>query len=113
MSAQAYSQAERHRGEVDNPDQRIAEDVANYVASALGLSLSVLAALTTFASFAGLLWVLSGDFPVPFATREIHVPGFMMWVAIVYAVLSMWLTHRVGRSLVPINFHWLPREGDF
>ncbi len=113
MSSQAYSQAERHRGEVDNPDQRIAEDVRNYVSSALGLSLSLLAALTTFASFAGLLWVLSGDWPVPFATRELHVPGFMMWVAILYAGLSMWLTHRVGRRLVPINFDRLRVEADF
>jgi putative ATP-binding cassette transporter len=113
MSAQAYSQAERHRGEVDNPDQRIAEDVRNYVASALGLSLSLLAALTTFASFAGLLWSLSGDWPVPFAHREVHVPGFMMWVAILYALLSMWLTHRVGRRLVPINFDRLRVEADF
>jgi putative ATP-binding cassette transporter len=113
MSSEAYSQAERHRNEVDNPDQRIAEDVSNYVASALGLSLSLLAALTAFASFAGLLWVLSGDFPVPFAGRELHVPGFMMWVAIVYAGLSMWLTHRVGRRLVPINFDRLRVEADF
>jgi putative ATP-binding cassette transporter len=34
-------------------------------------------------------------------------------VAIVYAVLSTWLTHRVGRRLVPINFDRLRVEADF
>jgi putative ATP-binding cassette transporter len=113
MSSQAWSVAELHRGEVDNPDQRIAEDVRNYVASALGLSLSLLAAVSTFASFAGLLWALSGDWRIPVAGREVYLPGFMMWVAILYALLSAWLTHRVGRRLVPINFDRLRVEADF
>ncbi len=113
MGARSCCQTEFIREGADNPDQRIAEDVRNYVASALGLSLSLLTALTTFASFAGVLWILSGDWPIPFATREIHVPGFMLWVAIVYAVLSMWLTHRVGRRLVPINYDRLRVEADF
>ncbi|MBK7973460.1 MAG: hypothetical protein IPK07_09360 [Deltaproteobacteria bacterium] len=56
MSRQAYSQAELHRGEMDNPDQRIAEDIRGFVASALGLSLSLLSAVATLLSFGGLLW---------------------------------------------------------
>ena len=45
MGPQAYAQAEFHAGGLDNPDQRIAEDVRSYVASALGLSLSLLSAM--------------------------------------------------------------------
>jgi ABC-type uncharacterized transport system fused permease/ATPase subunit len=47
IGRQAYSQARLHGDEVDNPDQRIAEDVRDYVASALGLSLSMLSAATS------------------------------------------------------------------
>lgn len=47
IAAQAYSQMRLHPGEVDDPDQRIAEDVREFVASALGLSLSLLSALVT------------------------------------------------------------------
>ncbi len=58
ISSQAYCQMELHRKATDNPDQRIAEDVRNYVASALGLSLSLFSALATLLSFAGILWSL-------------------------------------------------------
>jgi putative ATP-binding cassette transporter len=40
MGPEAYCQAELHPAGLDNPDQRVAEDIRNYVASVLGLSLS-------------------------------------------------------------------------
>jgi putative ATP-binding cassette transporter len=113
VSPQACCQMELLRGEADNPDQRIAEDARNYVASALGLSLSLLSALATLVSFAGLLWTLSGDWQMRLAGKEFHIPGFMMWVAIAYAAIASWITHRVGRRLVPINFDRLRLEADF
>ena len=60
VGAQAYWQAELHEGSIDNPDQRIAEDIRDFVASALGLSLSLLSAAVTLISFGGILWQLSG-----------------------------------------------------
>jgi len=113
VSGQAYCQAKLHGGEVDNPDQRIAEDVREFVASALGLSLSLLSALTTLLSFGGLLWVLSRHFRFPTDGAELRVPGLMLWVAVAYAVVSTWLTHLLGRRLVPINFDRLRFEADF
>jgi putative ATP-binding cassette transporter len=113
MSERAYLQLQLHRGELDNPDQRIAEDVRDFVASALGLSLSLLAAAATLASFGGLLWNLSGDWAVPLGRTHVHVPGIMLWVALLYAALSTGLTHIVGRRLVPLNFERLRFEADF
>jgi putative ATP-binding cassette transporter len=113
VGGHAYGQTQLHGGEVDNPDQRIAEDIRDFVASALGLSLSLLAAVATLASFGGLLWRQSSDWPIRVAGTEFQVPGLMIWVAVVYAVFSMWLTHVVGRRLVPINFDRLRVEADF
>jgi len=113
ISPHACCQMELVRAEADNPDQRIAEDARNYVASALGLSLSLLAAIATLVSFSRLLWDLSGDWPIRVAGTEIQVPGLMMWVAIAYAVVASWITHRLGRRLVPINFDRLRFEADF
>jgi vitamin B12/bleomycin/antimicrobial peptide transport system ATP-binding/permease protein len=109
----ACCQMELVTAAADNPDQRIAEDVRNYVASALGLSLSLLAAVATLVSFAGLLYTLSGDWPIRIAGADVRIPGFMMWVAIAYALLATWIAHRVGRPLVPINFDRLRLEADF
>jgi putative ATP-binding cassette transporter len=113
ISPHACSQMESVHADADNPDQRIAEDVRNYVASALGLSLSLLAAIATLVSFAGLLWQMSSAWPVQIGSAHFEVPGFMMWIAFAYAVLSSWITHRVGRKLVPINFDKLRFEADF
>ena len=113
ITPHACSQMEAVRADADNPDQRIAEDVRNYVASALGLSLSLLAALVTLVSFSGLLWRMSSDWPVQIGGVHFDVPGFMMWVAFAYAAIASWITHRVGRPLVPINFDRLRFEADF
>jgi putative ATP-binding cassette transporter len=98
MGPEAYCQAELHPSGLDNPDQRIAEDVRTYVASALGLSLSLLSATATLYSFGGLLWRMS---------------GLMLWVAIAYALVATFVTHMIGRPLVPINFDRLRLEADF
>lgn len=109
----AFWQRELHHKEYDNPDQRIAEDVQAYVASALGLSLSLLSAVATLISFSGILWRLSGEWPLRLGAHEIWIPGLMMWVAIGYALAATWLTNRVGRSLVSINYNRLRFEADF
>src|SRR5579862_5908128 len=109
----AYGHSELHHKDTDNPDQRISQDIQSYVASALGLSLSLLSAIATLVSFAGMLWALSQAWPMRIGAHEYWVPGLMMWVAIGYALLSMYLTHRVGRPLVGINFDRLRFEADF
>jgi putative ATP-binding cassette transporter len=109
----AYWHRELHHKETDNPDQRISEDVQSYVASALGLSLSLLSAVATLISFSGILWQLSGEWPLHIDGHDLHIPGLMMWVAIIYALTATWLTNRVGRSLVSINFNRLRFEADF
>jgi putative ATP-binding cassette transporter len=113
MGPHAYAHRELHHNDTDNPDQRISEDIQSYVASALGLSLSFLSAIATLISFAGMLWTLSGHWPLRIGTHEFWIPGLMMWVAIAYALISTYLTHRVGRSLVSINFDRLRYEADF
>jgi putative ATP-binding cassette transporter len=112
VSPEAHLVSELHR-ELDNPDQRVQEDVRDFVASALGLSLSFLAALATLGTFGHLLWRLSAGWPLRLDSAELHVPGFMLWVALAYGVFSMWVTHLVGRRLVPINVDRQRCEADF
>jgi vitamin B12/bleomycin/antimicrobial peptide transport system ATP-binding/permease protein len=112
VSAQCYLMEELHGGEVDNPQQRIQEDVRDFVSSALGLALSLIAALATLGSFGRFLYHLSAAWPIP-VDGTVIIPGLMLWVAFGYALVSMWLTHRVGRRLVPINYDRLRFEADF
>src|SRR5574338_439707 len=109
----AYCQSQLHGAEVDNPDQRIAEDIRDFVASALGLSLSLLSSIITLYSFGGLLWSMSRDWLIPVGGVPRPIPGFLLWVAVAFALFSMWITHLMGRRLVPINFQKFHFEADF
>lgn len=113
IGPQAYCQSELHRKGLDNPDVRIAEDVRDFVASALGLSLTLLSAVVTLVSFGALLWRLSSKWAIPLGGATIRVPGLMLWVAIGFALFSMWITNVVGRKLVPLNFDKIRFEADF
>src|SRR5262249_22809911 len=104
IGPQAYLQADLHREQLDNPDVRIAEDVRDFTASACGLFLSLLAALGTLVSFAAMLWSISAQWAIPIAGHTRQIPGLLLWVAVAFALLSMWITHLVGRRLVPLNY---------
>src|SRR6267142_2471124 len=67
---------------MDNPDQRIAEDLRLFVEYTLSLSLGLLSAVVTLVSFLAILWGLSGALEI----WGISIPGYMVWVALVYAV---------------------------
>ncbi len=114
MGGHAYGQTQLHGDAIDNPDQRIAEDIRDFVASALGLSLSLLAAVATLVTFGDLLWTLSSGWLIPTGDgAQRQVPGLLLWVAIAFSILSMWLTHLLGRRLVPINYDRFRYEADF
>ena len=99
-------------GDADNPDQRIAEDVRLFVARSLSLSLAVpLAAATTLVSFVGILWFLSGPMKLPWLGWT--VPGYMVWAALLYSIVGTWLTEKVGRRLVRLDFDQQRYEADF
>ena len=99
-------------GALDNPDQRVAEDARGFVSSSLDLSLGLLNACVTLASFIGILWALSGTLTIPLG-HGIPIPGYMVWVAIAYSLGGTWLNHRLGRPLVALNGEQQRVEADF
>ena len=85
-------------GRVSNPDQRIADDARQFTVTTLSfLLMSVNAALTVVA-FSGVLWSIS---PLLFI------------VAVGYAAAGTFITVRMGRPLVALNFDQSDREADF
>jgi vitamin B12/bleomycin/antimicrobial peptide transport system ATP-binding/permease protein len=93
----------------DNPDQRIAEDIRDFVDNTLTLGISILANVVTLASFLGILWSLSGTVTL----LGVSIPGYMVWVALAYAIVGTWLTHLVGRPLATLRFRQQRVEADF
>jgi putative ATP-binding cassette transporter len=97
----------------DNPDQRIQEDLNLFTSYSVSLSMGLLNALVTLASFVGILWGLSGAFDFKFNGASYEIPGFMVWMAVLYCVVGSVLTHYIGRPLIPLNFQQQRVEADF
>jgi putative ATP-binding cassette transporter len=97
----------------DNPDQRIAEDFRLFVDESLSLGLGFLNAAVTLGSFVAILWSLSGPLEIPLGGTTYVIYGYMVWVAIVYAIVGTWLTHKIGKPLIPLNFNQQKYEADF
>ncbi|WP_198372556.1 ABC transporter ATP-binding protein/permease [Roseomonas rosulenta] len=93
----------------DNPDQRIAEDARMFVDDTLTLGLGLMRSVVTLGSFILVLWSLSG----PVTLLGVTIPGYMVWVALVYAILGTWLAHLIGRPLIALNFNQQKVEADF
>ncbi|MGC1092715.1 MAG: ABC transporter ATP-binding protein/permease [Pseudolabrys sp.] len=103
----------------DNPDQRIAEDVKEFIDSGttgvgiLPIGLGLLNSVVTLGSFAVILWNLSGTAPLHLFGTAWAIPGYLFWAALVYAVIGTLLTHLVGRALTALNFQQQRYEADF
>ena len=100
-------------GTPDNPDQRIQEDITLFTTYSVSLSMGVLNALVTLASFVGILWGLSGGFSFTFHGSTYEIAGFMVWAAVVYCAVGSVLTHYIGRRQIPLNFRQQRYEADF
>ena len=97
----------------DNPDQRIQEDIQLFTSDTVNLSLGLLDALVTLGSFVGILWMLSGGFNFEYQDYALEIPGFMVWMALLYAFVGSILGHFIGRSMAPLNFAQQRLEAHF
>jgi vitamin B12/bleomycin/antimicrobial peptide transport system ATP-binding/permease protein len=97
----------------DNPDQRIQEDLNLFTAYTITLSMGLLNAVVTLASFVGILWGLSGAFSFSLGGRSFEIAGFMVWAAIAYCLVGSVVTHYIGRPQIRLNFQQQRFEADF
>ena len=99
--------------DMDNPDQRIADDVNSFVNLTLGLFVGVLKQATSLVAFVVILWNLSGSLDIPLGDTVLSVPGYMVFVTLIYSVVGTWLAHKVGRKLIRLNYDQQRFEADF
>jgi putative ATP-binding cassette transporter len=101
----------------DNPDQRIAEDVRQFIdggsngVGILPIGLGLLNSVVTLVSFVIILWGLSEA--APLTLYGWTIPGYLVWAALIYALAGTLLTHLIGRPLTALNFNQQRYEADF
>jgi len=113
LSAQTYYHMEVFKRGQDNPDQRIADDLSQFSQLTTSLFTGMLSAIANLVAFIGLLWVLSSKVVIPWGGAEHHVAGFLVWVALIYAIVWTWVAARIGNPLIWLNFNQQRLQADF
>jgi vitamin B12/bleomycin/antimicrobial peptide transport system ATP-binding/permease protein len=97
----------------DNPDQRIAEDIKQFIELGLFVGVGLLGSIVSLASFVVILWGLSAAAPLTIYGVPWNIPGYLVWAALGYAAIGTLLTHLIGRPLIQLNFNQQRYEADF
>ena len=113
MELARFSGSDSAHDTADNPDQRIQEDINLFTTYSISLSMGLLNAVVTLMSFVGILWTLSGAFAFNFNGSSYSIPGFMVWMAVLYCVIGSVITHYIGRPQIKLNFQQQQVEADF
>ncbi len=114
LGEQRFYRLQVSNGEMDNPDQRIGEDIHLFVEKTMTLGIGLMNAVVTLASFVTILWTLSGVLRIPLPGGDtLSIPGYLCWAALIYALIGSFLTAKIGAPLVPLNFSQQRVEADF
>lgn len=87
---------------VDNPDQRISEDLDYFPNLTLSLYTGLLDALLNLITFGIILWRLSMNHPLNLGW--FYLPGYLCWLALGYALFGTWVTIFLGKKLPWLNY---------
>ncbi|WP_304442605.1 ABC transporter ATP-binding protein/permease, partial [Pelomonas sp. KK5] len=86
-------------GELDNPDQRISEDINNFTGRSINFLLIFLGSAMQLIAFSAVLWSIS------------HLlVGFLAVYSVLGTVVALWV---FGQPLIKLNFWQIRREADF
>jgi len=113
LDSQRYYRSRFHSVTYDNPDQRIAEDCRIFVEQTLELGLNLLQAIILVVLFSLIMWRISGTLAFEVGGYAVAIPGYMLWLALIYAVIGSGIAHWIGKPLIGLNFLQQRREADF
>ena len=100
MAHRAYYKTQYLSENLDNPDQRIQQDVQSYVKTTLSLSTGVIDAVTSMISYTILLWGLAG----PMMVLGVEIPHMMVFLVFGYVIFTTLIAFWLGRPLISLNF---------
>jgi vitamin B12/bleomycin/antimicrobial peptide transport system ATP-binding/permease protein len=100
LDGRAYYRARFTKNPIDNPDQRIQQDVASFISDALSLGIGAISSMVSLVSFTVILWQLSG----PLTVFGVEIPRAMTLAAYLYVLVATVIAFRIGRPLIRLNF---------
>jgi putative ATP-binding cassette transporter len=104
-------------GALDNPDQRIAEDVYRFIDGGgvgdglYSYTILLISRVSSLVSFSVILWNI--PIAITFPGTNLVIPGFLFWIALVYEITGTLITHKIGRPLAGLFFVRQKFEANF
>lgn len=102
-----------HRKKMDNPDQRIAEDIRIFIEYSIELTISLIFNIIQLWAFFMVLWKLSGKPEFEVFGEKYMIEGYLVWVALIYSIVGTLITHLIGRKLHSLNYQQQVYEANF
>lgn len=99
--------------EVENADQRISEDLQKMTELSLHLSLGFFSNLVNLVTFSIIIWGISGTLSFEIFEVPINIPGYMLWISIIYALVVSIVLEKNGKGMVNVEYEQQMRESDF
>lgn len=103
LRGRAYHRSRFTDHHVDNPDQRIQEDITSFATTSYSLSVGssgAVNAVLSVVSFTYVLWELSG----PLTIAGVEIPRAMTFLAFLYVIVATVIAFRIGKPLIRLNF---------
>lgn len=104
-----YYNVQHISGDLDNPDQRIAEDLRFVTDDTIDLIVSLVYTSASLLVFSSILWNSPGTLRI----GGITIPGAMLWLAAMYALAGSWINHILGNILTALNRQQQSFEADY
>ena len=98
---------------VDNADQRISEDLKEMTEMSLHLTLGFFSNIVNLVTFSLIIWEISGTLSFMLFGLQVNIPGYMLWVSIIYALCASIVIERRGKKMVAVEYEQQVRESDF
>ncbi|WP_101774562.1 ABC transporter ATP-binding protein/permease [Pasteurella oralis] len=97
---QAYYKTQYLENQLDNPDQRIQQDINSFVSNTLDFATGLISAIVSIVAFTIILWNLSGTMNV----GSTEVPHAMVFLVFIYVLFTSIFAFKIGRPLIQLNF---------
>ncbi|MFD0966059.1 ABC transporter ATP-binding protein/permease [Seminibacterium arietis] len=97
---QAYYKTQYTANQLDNPDQRIQQDINSYVSNSLNFATGMISSTVSLVAFTGILWNLSG----PMNIMGIEIPHMMVFLVFIYVLITSLIAFKIGKPLISLNF---------
>ena len=108
LSSKCYYR-ETGLGNLDNPDQRIAQDLQLFPALTINMIFDFIDSIGSLGVFSVILWKLSDQYII----LGYHVPGSLLWIAIAFVIVGTYFTHLIGKPLINLEKQSQKIEADY